>query len=420
MDANGSATTHISHCTVYNTIHHVTYASETKITSTATAREETKIMSTIAPEETIEEIPHTNSTESKAKRAIEYYYNRLASMPISHREVSSELSFQESYNMLLKDVIRLRRPAIWQESGRISQMQIHSEHFTSVPALVAAPHSRQMVPLVDWRLLQGSIGHWEQMEHYAKRDPVFVASLSFEAGSDDLDLDWMLSWLSEMVINVQKLCTQPMLLLTLNGEMSYTDHCCSHNSCRIDISIIETGYTTRIPRYQALHDPTRARPHTVPPTLSIPASTAKSSSSNNPPLVLAPKTTSPPKYGPRPPPPVLPCPNTNQGVSRVIPTRVQPSAIPIRVVEAPVTKRTIPKLTSKPSYIPRPYSPLRSTGAVRLSKKELTVTGQIEQLSDTVKSQNALLEKQNLMLEKHNLMFKKQNLVLERLIERLG
>lgn len=42
----GNSTTHISNCTVYNTIHHVTYASsETKITATRT---------TTASEETIE------------------------------------------------------------------------------------------------------------------------------------------------------------------------------------------------------------------------------------------------------------------------------------------------------------------------------------------------------------------------------
>ncbi|TFK66812.1 hypothetical protein BDN72DRAFT_843748 [Pluteus cervinus] len=401
MDANGSATTQMSHCTVYNTIHNVTYASETKITTTTTAREETNITSTTAPEEVIEEIPRI--TTDRLAEGYTRYPNRFASTPITHREISSGLSFQESFVMLNADIGARRRSVIWQESERISRMQVHSEFFSSTAALAAAPHRKQLVPVVDWRLLQGPIGYREQMERYAKRDPLFVASLFLK--SADLDLDWMLLWLSEAVINVHKLCTTPMVLITANTEASWTrSNFKFHDSWRIDVSIIETGYTTRIPRYQALHDPTRTRPRIIPPTHSVPASTAKSSSSNNQQFVPAPRKKSPQTFGPKPPS-VVPRPNSNQGVTRTIPTGAQPSAIPLRVAGAPVTKRPIPKDVSKPSYSPprysRPVSGLRpSTQQDRSPKKEPTLTGQMEELKETVKKQGMILEKQNVLLER--------------------
>ncbi|TFK66808.1 hypothetical protein BDN72DRAFT_129134 [Pluteus cervinus] len=347
MDANGSATTNISQCTIYNTIHHVTYASETKITSTTTA-----------PEETIKDLDC--------------------------------------------------RPVVWQRSERISQMQFHLESVASTAALISAPHNRQMIPLLDWRLLQGPIRRREQMEYYAKRDPLFVASLFLKSSPENRDLDWMLSWLSETVINVHKLCTQPMVLITLNEEVSYTGrHLKYHGSRRLDISIIETGHTTRIPRYQLLHDPTRARPRTIPPSRSVPASTVASSSSNDRQVVPAPRKISLPKLGPKPPPPAL-RPNTNQGVSRIIPARIRPATIALRAIEAPLTNISIPKLASRPSSIPLRNSPLpvRPVSGVRPStqqdqspKKESTLAGQLEELKETVKRQGVILEKQTMVLE---------------------
>ncbi|TFK59047.1 hypothetical protein BDN72DRAFT_851486 [Pluteus cervinus] len=134
------------------------------------------------------------------------------------------------------------------------------ERLTLIAAMLAAPHSRRMVPILDWWLLEGPRGHRERMEHYAKQNPVFVGSLFPELSIWQGRLDKMLSWVYEMVIGVYKSCTQPMLLLTLKMELSYTGQ---------DIS-------TSIPRYPPLHDPTCTGPPmaTFPPLRSVPDSTA--------------------------------------------------------------------------------------------------------------------------------------------------
>ncbi|TFK59037.1 hypothetical protein BDN72DRAFT_865476 [Pluteus cervinus] len=277
-----------------------------KITSTTTASEETI--------EGVAEIPRINSTDSRVERIRNHW---LTSTPISHREVSSGLPFHNSYQTLLEDFHLRRRSVIWQESESISQMQVHSECISSMAANCVARRHKQMIPLLDWRLLQGPMGSREQMNRYAKRDPIFVASLVSKRNPVGSNLDQMLSWLSETIINVQKLCTQPMLLITLNAEMTYIgEEIKLPASWRIDISIVETGYTTRIPRYQQLHDPIRPRPPTFPPPRSVPVSTANPSSSNNKQLI--PKKKSSPKLGPTPPS-VLPLPNVKpgSGVSRI-------------------------------------------------------------------------------------------------------
>ncbi|TFK59196.1 hypothetical protein BDN72DRAFT_851393 [Pluteus cervinus] len=162
MNAKDNATIHISHSTVYNTINHVTYGSKTKITSMMTSSRETR-----------KEIPHVNPTDSLAEGARKVNH-LLASRPISHREVESGVSFEESWNMLMANFKSDHRLVIWQMSRRISQMQLHSEFVSSaVGALAIAPHSRRIIPFLDWRLLQGPIGYRGQMEHYAKRDPLF-------------------------------------------------------------------------------------------------------------------------------------------------------------------------------------------------------------------------------------------------------
>ncbi|TFK58793.1 hypothetical protein BDN72DRAFT_906408 [Pluteus cervinus] len=330
-----------------------------------TAREETKITPTAASEETIEEIPHINSTDSWGD-ALTRCKDQFASMPILHREVSSGLSFNESCNMLTDDLEDERHAVIWQESERLSQMQIHSGYASSTIALFAAPHSKRMIPWLDWRLLQGPIGCREQMEQYAKRDPLFVASLflKLKASSDYLDLDQMLSWLSETVINVHKLCTKPMVLITLNEELSYANWDFKHyGSWRLDVSIIETGHTIKIPQYQALHDPTCTRPRTIPPPHSVPAVTANTSSSNNQQLVPAANQTSPPTCGPKPPP-IPPLPNSN--------LKPEPE-----VSRIPEHKNT--------STLDTPFTPSSSS-------KELTISQRLEELMDVVKRQEALLE----------------------------
>lgn len=284
-------------------------------------------------------------------------------------------------------------------------MQYHPEFCTWVANLLAAPHIKQMAPYLDWRLLQGPIRCRKQMGRYAKQDPVFTASLSFKSSS--WDLDSALSWLSQTVINVHKLCTQPMLLMTFSSELSYDGRgLLWHDSFKINVSIIETGCTTRIPQYQMLHDPNRPRPRITPPSHSTTASTAHTSSSNNQHLILDQKKISLPKFGP-PPPPVLSTPDINWEVARTNSTRGHTAAIHLRAIHASGTNRYIPKPASGPSYLPHPYSPLSVTPASSLAtqeghsslKKELTLTGRIDALTATVE---------------------RQSLILERLAERLG
>lgn len=277
-------------------------------------------------------------------------------------------------------------------------MQHHPEFITSVANLLAAPHSKQMIPTIDWRLLQGPIVYREQMDRYAKRDPIFAASLFLKSSS--WDLDWMLSWLSQIVINVHKLCTRPMLLMTISQELSYDGRRFQlHDSFRIDVSIIETGHTTRIPQYQMLHDPNRPRPRNTLPSHSTPASTGHTSSSNNQHLVPAQKKISLPKFGP-PPPPVLSCPDTNREVAKMNPTRGHTATIHLRAIHASGTNRYIPKPASGPSYLPCPHSPLPGGPAFGLSAQEglsSTLTGQ---LAEALKSQAAVLERQSLLVER--------------------
>ncbi|TFK58794.1 hypothetical protein BDN72DRAFT_906409 [Pluteus cervinus] len=210
MDANGSATTNISQCTIYNTIHHYSSVSQTKITSTTTASEEA----------TDDNIPCINSTDGQTERVI---HDWLASASISHHEVASDLSFDNAAKILYKDLYSQRRSAIWQRSENISQMQMPSENLSSLAVLLAAPHSKQMIPALNWQLLQGEpICYREQMVLYTKRNPVFLASLFLKRSSSDWNLNHMLSWLSEMIINVRKLCMRPMVLFTINIETSWT------------------------------------------------------------------------------------------------------------------------------------------------------------------------------------------------------
>ncbi|TFK59195.1 hypothetical protein BDN72DRAFT_966137 [Pluteus cervinus] len=343
MDAKDNATTYISHCTVNNTINHVTYASETKITST-----------TMASEETIEEI-------YSLKRLGEQATQRWITPPTISREVSLELFFQESCKMLWDDFSRRRPSVIWQESERIFQMQEHLEDLSSLAAIVAAPRGdKEMIPLLDWRILQEPIGSTEQMERYAKQDPLFVASLFTKPSPLGRDLDQMLERLSETVIKMHKLCSRPMVQITLNQDVWYTgwDFNPHHSAFRIDVSIVETGHIIRIPRYQLLRDPTRRRPPTVPPAL-----TASPTSSNNKHLVPAPKRKLSPKFGPKPPPfPPLPNskPGSGSGVSRV-----------------PQHKNALS----------RPVIPSSS------SSKELTLSQRFDELRCAVKRQEVLLER---------------------------
>ncbi|TFK60765.1 hypothetical protein BDN72DRAFT_850266 [Pluteus cervinus] len=303
MDAKDSCMTYISHCTVNNTIHKYSSASETKITATTTAAEET-----------IDEIPPINSEDTQSESGYRRYRDKLATMPLAFHEVSSKLSFAKSYDLLSADFCqRTARSIVWQEGERISQMQTHVDYLWSIASVTLRPNTKQMLPVVDWRLLQGPTRcTMEKMEYYAKRDPLFVASLLWK--SDGWNLDRMLLWLSEAVINVHKLCTQPMLLITISEEPFKRFK--GRLSLKIDVSIIETGHTTRIPRYQPLHDPTvtRPRPRTILPPRSNLASTANPSSSNNQPLVPAPKRKSSPKFGPKPPP-IPRLPNSRPGSS---------------------------------------------------------------------------------------------------------
>ncbi|TFK59039.1 hypothetical protein BDN72DRAFT_947877 [Pluteus cervinus] len=347
MNAKDSATIHISHSTVYNTINHVTYGSETKITSMMTSSRETR--------KGAAEIPRVNPIDSPAKSV----HWPWASPMISHRKVSSELSFTELYRMLIADLRHTkRRSVLWQESKYISRMQAPSEWTSSLAAI--AQGDRRIVPLLDWRLVEGPIGNREQMERYAKRDPLFVGSLSFpKSRADNWDLDRILAWLSNMIVNIQRLCTKPMLLITLDAEIFYVSgKVLAPNSFgRIGISIIETGHTTRIPRYQSLHDPTRPRPPTFPPPRSVPVSTANPSSSDNKQLV--PKKQPQPKFGPKPPS-VPPLPNV--------------------------------KPESRVSRIPRHKDTFYRPAIPSSSSKELTISQRLDELTRIVKRQEVLLE----------------------------
>ncbi|TFK66825.1 hypothetical protein BDN72DRAFT_129230 [Pluteus cervinus] len=202
------------------------------------------------------------------------------------------------------------------------------------------------------------------MGRYPKRDPVFVASLFPKSSRGNWDLFPLLSSVSEAITNVCELCTKPMLLVNICADISHRDTGRGfryHGSWSLEVSIIETGHATRIPRYRTLHDPTRPRLRTISPPRSVPALTANPSSSNNQQLVLIPKKTYPPKFGPNPPP-VLPPPNSKPGS-------------PSDVSRIPRHKNTLS----------RPVSPSSSS-------RELTISQRLEELTSAVKSQGALLE----------------------------
>ncbi|TFK60766.1 hypothetical protein BDN72DRAFT_904694 [Pluteus cervinus] len=267
--------------------------------------------------------------------------------------------------MLIADLRHTkRRSVLWQESKYISRMQAPSEWASSLAAI--AQGDRRIVPLLDWRLVEGPIGNREQMERYAKRDPLFVGSLSFpKSRADNWDLDRILAWLSNMIMNIQRLCTKPMLLITLDAEIFYVSgKVLAPNSFgRIGISIIETGHTTRIPRYQSLYDPTRPRPRTIPSSHSNLALTANTTSSNNQQLVPVPRNKPPLKFGPKPPP-------------------------------VPPLANSKPRSGSDVSRIPRHKNILSRPGGVSLSSssKELTIGQRLDELTRIVKRQEVLLE----------------------------
>ncbi|TFK59048.1 hypothetical protein BDN72DRAFT_966173 [Pluteus cervinus] len=306
--------------------------------------------------ETIEEIPRTDPTN----RDTPHEWEHLTSLPISHHKVSSGLYFQESYQTLFEDFNLKRRSVIWQESERICQMQFDLEDVPSIAALISILHRQRMIPFLDWRLLQRT-GHREKMQHYAKRVPAFVASLSIKDVEFNRNFNQMISSFSKALLDMCQLCNNPVVLCSIHSRMSYDGREVKVYGLRLDISIIEAGHITRIPRYRLLHDPTHARPPTIPPPRSVPASTLNPSSQRNQQLVPVPMEKSPPKFGPKPPP-ISPLANSKpgSGVSRI-----------------PRHKNTLS----------RTVRPLSSS-----SSKDLTLSQRLDELTCIVKRQELLLE----------------------------